>query len=256
MENIILNASEHKFLLSFSEILMLRNYSRVKRFKYCSQIGGSESIRDIQEAKNIDADAFEFQIVESLFSISKIIQALEKSYADSLEELSSKYIFINICNYESLNLINQLNNFNLPNYLKKTKIVINYDRRNLIKSIFNLKNNVFEVLDYETNINKLIFDSSMQINKEEFLISISGGMTYKSLENLFKAKIPIDFIKTGLFSINIEKENRSKLKKYLFNFQSLEAKLIKIMNNAIHNKTEYLEKRKTHMTNYLLDLIN
>ena len=100
---------------------MLRNYSRVKGFKYCSQIGGSESIRDIQEAKNIDADAFEFQIVESLFSISKIIQ-VEKSYADSLEELSSKYIFINICNYESLNLINQLNNFHLPNYLKKQKL--------------------------------------------------------------------------------------------------------------------------------------
>ena len=58
-------------------------------------------------------------------------------------------------------------------------------------------------------------------------------MTYKSLENLFNAKIPIDFIKTGLFSINIEKENRSNLKKYLFNFQSLETKLIKIMNNAI-----------------------
>ncbi len=234
---------------------MLRNYSRVKKFNFCSQIGGSESIRDIQEAKNIDADAFEFQIVESLFSISKIFQALEKSYAESLEELSTKYIFINICNCESLNLVNQLKQFNFPNYLK-TKIIINYDRRNLIKSIYNLKNNFFEVMDYETNINKLIFDSSLQINKEKFFISLSGGMTYKSLENLFNTKIPIDFIKTGIFSINIKKVKRSELKKYLFNFQSLEAKLIKIMNNAINNKTEYLEKRKTHMTNYLLDLIN
>ena len=59
---------------------MLRNYARSRKFKYCSQIGGSESIRDIQEAKNIDADAFEFKIVESLFSISKIIQALKKTY--------------------------------------------------------------------------------------------------------------------------------------------------------------------------------
>ena len=82
--------------------------------KYCSQIGGSESIRDIQEAKNIDADAFEFKIVESLFSISKIIQALQKTYSDSLEELSSKYIFINISNQESLNLVKNLKTYKLP----------------------------------------------------------------------------------------------------------------------------------------------
>ena len=99
---------EHSFLLSFSETLMLRNFARAKKFKYCSQIGGSESIRDIQEAKNIDADAFEFKIVESLFSISKIIQALQKTYSDSLEELSKKYIFINISNQESLNLVKDL----------------------------------------------------------------------------------------------------------------------------------------------------
>ena len=70
-KNIFIHASEHSFLLSSSEILMLRNYARSNKFKYCSQIGGSESMRDIQEAKNMDADAFEFKIVESLFSISK-----------------------------------------------------------------------------------------------------------------------------------------------------------------------------------------
>ena len=104
-KNIFIHASEHSFLLSSSEILMLRNYARSKKFKYCSQIGGSESIRDIQEAKNIDADSFEFKIVESLFSISKIVQALQKTYSDSLEVLASKYIFINIVNQESLNLV-------------------------------------------------------------------------------------------------------------------------------------------------------
>jgi len=256
LKNIILHASEHQFLLSFSEILMLRNYSRFRKFNYCSQIGGSESIRDIQEAKNIDADAFEFQIVESLFSITKIIQALEKSYADNLEELSSKYIFINICNYESLNLINELKNLHLPKCFNQAKIILNFDRRNLIKSIYKLNNNTFEVLDYEKKINKLIFDSCIKINKKEYLISISGGITYKSLENILTLKIPVDYIKTGLFSIHIKQENRSDLKNFLYNYQSLEAKLIKIMNNAINNKTEYLEKRKTHLTNYLLDLLN
>ena len=182
-KNIFIHASEHEFLLSSSEILMLRNYARSRKFRYCSQIGGSESIRDIQEAKNIDADAFEFKIVESLFSISKIIQALQKTYSDCLEELASKYIFINISNRESLNLLKNLKTYKLPNYLKETKIIINYDRRSLVKYFYKLKNNNFEVLNYESDINKLIFDSHKQIINNSYLISISGGMTSQSLEN-------------------------------------------------------------------------
>ncbi len=255
-KNIFIHASEHSFLLSSSEILMLRNYARSRKFKYCSQIGGSESIRDIQEAKNIDADAFEFKIVESLFSISKIIQALKKTYSDCLEELGSKYIFINISNKESLNLVKNLKTYKFPNYLKETKIIINYDRRSLVKYFYKLKNNNFEVLNYESDINKLIFDSHKEIIHNSFLISISGGMTSKSLENLFKTEISFDFIKTGLFSIKVNQETLDKLKNYLIQYQSLEAKLINIMSNSINNKSNYLEKRKIHLTNFLLDFLN
>tara|TARA_A100001011_G_scaffold400789_1_gene518854 strand:+ start:3250 stop:4026 length:777 start_codon:yes stop_codon:yes gene_type:complete len=255
-KNILLHASEHYFLLSSSETLMLRNYSRVKHFNYCSQIGGSESIRDIQEAKNIDADAFEFQIVESLFSISKIIQALQKTYSDYLEDLATKYIFINISNQESLNLIKDLNTYKLPEFLKETKIILNYDRRALIKSLYKLENNDFEVFQYESNINKLIFDSHKEIINSPFLISISGGITYESLENLFKTKISFNFIKTGFFSIKTNHKNIIDLKKYLIHYQSLEAKLINIMGNSINNKSSYLEKRKIHLTNFLMDLLN
>ena len=255
-KNIFIHASEHEFLLSSSEILMLRNYARSRKFRYCSQIGGSESIRDIQEAKNIDADAFEFKIVESLFSISKIIQALQKTYSDCLEELASKYIFINISNRESLNLVKNLKTYKLPNYLKETKIIINYDRRSLVKYFYKLKNNNFEVLNYESDINKLIFDSHKEIINNSYLISISGGMTSQSLENLFKTQISFDFIKTGLFSITINDESIIDLKNYLTQYQSLEAKLINIMSNSINNKSNYLEKRKIHLTNFLLDLLN
>ena len=254
-KNIFLHASEHLFLLSSSETLMLRNHSRVRKFKYCSQIGGSESIRDIQEARNIDADAFDFKIVESLFSISKIIQALEKTYSDHLNELLSKYIFINISNKESLDLINDLKNYRLPYFLQKKNIVINYDRRALIKSFYKLKNNNFEVFDYESEINKLIIESSHKINDTELLISISGGITLESLENLFKNSIRFNILKTGLFSIESEKKDLLELKNLLKSFQTLEAKLINIMKNSIDNKTNYLSKRKTHLTNYLENFI-
>ena len=244
VKNIFLHASEHLFLLSSSETLMLRNHSRVSKFKYSSQIGGSESIRDIQEARNIDADAFDFKIVESLFSISKIIQALEKTYSDDLNELLSKYIFINISNKESLELLIDLKNYRLPYFLQKRNVVVNYDRRALIKSFFKLKNNNFEVFDYESEINKLIIDSSNKIKDTELLISISGGITLESLENLLKKSIPFNILKTGLFSIESEKKDMIELKNLLIKFQSLEEKLINIMKNSINNKTNYLSKEK------------
>mgnify|MGYP001403902529 CR=1 FL=1 len=254
--NIFLHASEHIFLLSSSESLMLRNYSRIKEFKYCSQIGGSESIRDIQEAKNIDADAFEFQIVESLFSMSKIIQALQKTYSDDIDQLTSKYIFINISNKESLDLLIDLENHKFPQFFNKSKIIINYDRRALIKSFYKLKNNNFEVIEYESEINQIIFDSYQKINKNKYLISISGGITLESLENLIKKSIPFDILKTGLFSIKIDQQDKYDLNNALINFQSLEVKLVQIMNNSIKNKTSYLANRKTHLTNYLVDFLN
>ena len=255
-KNIILHASEHLFLLSSSEILMLRNYSRFEKFKYCSQIGGSESIRDIQEAKNIDADAFEFKIVESIFSITKIMQALKKTYSEDLEELSSKFIFLNISSNTSLDLLSELKHYQLPNFIIESNIIINFDRRSLIKSIYKLKDNNFEIMEYENEINKIIYNSLKEIKTNQFLISISGGITYQSLIKLLKTKIKLDYVKTGLFSIKKDFEDEIKIKNILFRYQSLEAKLINIMSNSISNKTNYLEKRQKHLTHYLLDSLN
>ena len=254
--NIFLNASEHLFLLSSSETLMLRNYSRFKKFNYCSQIGGSESIRDIQEAKNIDADAFEFQIVESLFSVTKIIQAFQKIYSDSIEELSSKFIFINITSSESLTLLKDLKDFQFPKFLNKNNFVINYDRRALIRSLFKTKNNNFEVSNYEQKLNEMIHESIKENIKNNFLISLSGGINYDGLKNFFNEDISLDFVKTGLFTIKYLKEDQLNLKNDLLFYQSLEAKLLNIMSNSISNKTQYLKERKIHLTDYLLETLN
>tara|TARA_Y100000739_G_C20588424_1_gene456576 strand:+ start:351 stop:1058 length:708 start_codon:yes stop_codon:yes gene_type:complete len=235
---------------------MLRNYSRFKKYNYCSQIGGSESIRDIQEARNIDADAFEFQIVESIFSISKIMQALQKTYYDDLSELSSKYIFLNISNNSSLDLLNELKNFKIPDFLKNENIIINFDRRSLVKSIYKLKDNDFEVKEYEDEVNKLISYYIKKIHRNHFLISISGGITYESLIKLLNMKITFHYIKTGLFSVKIYNEDKIKIKNTLFSYQSLETKLINILSSSITNKTNYLENRKKHLTKYLVDLLN
>ena len=248
-KNIFLHASEHSFLLSFSEILMLRNYARSKKFSYCSQIGGSESIRDIQEAKNIDADSFEFKIVESLFSISKIIQALQKTYSDCLEELSSKYIFINISNQESLNLVKNLKTFKLPDSLKDLKIIINYDRRALIKYFYKLKNNNFEVYEYSEEIDKRITKFLKENQNRNFKVAISGGIDLKEINKNQEKFRRFDFIKTGLFTLKVDKEidiiNKIREK------QLQEKQILQTMKEIIIQKNIYISARFSHLEKYI-----
>ena len=52
--------------------------------------------------------------------------------------------------------------------MRETKIIINYDRRSLIKSIYQIKNNNFEVVNYESKINQLKVAAG-----EAFLIYLS-----------------------------------------------------------------------------------
>ena len=74
-------------------------------------IGGAESIRDLQESKNIFADAFEFPMIESLFAIKKIFFALEKVFIQDNYTLKNKFIFINISSINGLKLLEDLNYF-------------------------------------------------------------------------------------------------------------------------------------------------
>ena len=108
---VFLNASEHLFNLSFAETLMLRNYSKVNKLRFCTMAGGSESIRDLQESKNLFPEAYEFPMIESIFAISKIFNALEKIYADNLDALSTINIFINISSIMGLKLFKKWNVF-------------------------------------------------------------------------------------------------------------------------------------------------
>ena len=107
---IFLNSNEHNFDLGFQENLMLCNYARSNCFSFCSMMGGAESIRDLQESKNIFADAFEFPMIESIFAIEKIFLALEKVFIQDNYSLNNKKIFINIASNSGIDLIDEILN--------------------------------------------------------------------------------------------------------------------------------------------------
>ena len=103
INEVFLNASEHLFNLSFSETLMLRNYSKINKLRFCTMAGGSESIRDIQEAKNLQADGLEFNMVESLFALDKIFNSITKVFSNK-KSIKDLKIFINISSPDGMEL--------------------------------------------------------------------------------------------------------------------------------------------------------
>jgi len=246
-----LNASEHLFNLSFSETLMLRNYAKMNNFNFCSMIGGSESIRDIQEAKNLQCDALEFNMVESIFSINKISIAVQKVFKDQLQVISDLKFFINISTADGLNTISEIDKLILPKYIKRKNLIFNFDRRSIAKIILNIDNDNFNYSEYESKINPLIIKEIFFLKDYDFSTSISGGIDRKGLKNIFLSNSPLDYIKTGLFTININKLNFEDLYNDIFSLQKLESKLLKLMSDSIYSRFNYINKRYYHLENYL-----
>ncbi len=252
---VFLHASEHLFNLGLSETLMLRNYARVNNFKFCSMIGGSESIRDMYEANNLNSEAFEFTMVESLFSIRKIFSSIEKVFVEPLDILKNAKIFINISTLDGIDMISELGELRLPNFLERTNIVFNFERRSIAKIYNNLKDSNFEYLDYEDKINPIIYNRMACLNNLNYKTSLSGGIDRHSIEKIIKEDSLPTYIKTGLFSLPCNQDNRQEIVTSVRTCQVLEAKFLQLMKDSLYHRYDYINKRQMHLFNYLVDSI-
>ena len=250
---VFLNASEHLFNLSFAETLMLRNYSKMNKLRFCTMAGGSESIRDIQEAKNLQADGLEFNMVESLFALDKIFNSIIKIFSNknSIENLK---IFINIASPDGMKLTTIIRDLILPSNFKHSNIIFNFDRRSLIKTFYDIKNDNFQSIEYEEDINPLIYKSVEILKENRFESSLSGGINRASLENILNTNTRIDYLKTGLFTIKLKKNNLIDLFQDIYFYQKSEAKLLKLMSDSINFRFNYINQRYIHLINYLSEV--
>ncbi len=248
---IYLNSNVHNFDLRFQENIMLCNYARSNNFNFCSMMGGPESIRDLQEAKNLFADAFEFPMIESLFALEKIFLAIEKVFIQDNYTLDFKKIFVNISSKDGLYLINKINDIKLPQFINYENLIFNFDRRSIIKSFGFVKDDNFEIVDFEKEINSLIKSKVEFLQTNSFRGCISGGITEKSLKYLNSINLKPSFIKTGLFTIPIDKFN-DKFYHKVFELQKLEVKIISLVNKGLLDKHDYLKIREKHLQNYIL----
>lgn len=246
----ILNASEHLFNLSFSETLMLRNYSRINNLDFCSMIGGPESIRDIQEARNLFANSLDFQTIESFFAIEKICSAIAKVFKNK-EEIDRLILIINISTPDGIKLIDNIQEIKISEIFSKSNFVFNFDRRLISRNILNIDNDSFNYEEYENKINPLIYKYLNKLNSHQYKTCISGGITEKSIITIYKNIVP-DFIKTGLFTINAKDYLQNELQKKVIYFQKLEDKLLRLMRDSVYYRYSYLDKRQNHLNKYLI----
>lgn len=252
---VFLNASEHVFNLSFAETLMLRNYSKINKLRFCTMAGGSESIRDIQEAKNLQADGLEFNMVESLFALDKIFNSIIKIFSNknSIENLK---VFINISSPDGIKLTAMIKDFILPSKFKRSNIIFNFDRRSLIKNFYDINNDNFQSIDYEEDINPFIYKSIKILKENGFESSLSGGINIASLENILNSSVRITYLKTGLFTIKFNKNNLIDLSQDIYFYQKCETQLLKLMSDSLHFRFNYINQRHIHLMNYLAEVKN
>ncbi len=249
MEKHFLNLSEHQFNLSLSEILLLKQFSIKFSCEVCSSIGGCESIRDLQQSKLLDINCFEFKFVESIFAVRKIFSSINTVFNNDEELIKNIKIFISICSMDGL-LINQNNYFEeIINNNKFGLVTLVFDRRSLCKTIFNIKNNNFEVTNYSKAINEKISNFIRENNTKNFKVALSGGIDIKDIESNQDIYNQFDYIKTGLFTLDVKEEkdiiNTIRVK------QLQEKEILKTMKDILLYKNQYISSRYIHLENYI-----
>ena len=158
-------------------------------------IGGSESIRDIQEARNSDSDAYEFSLIESLFSMQKIFSAFENVFSDNLRSLGRVKIFINLSTFDGMRMLSEIDKLVLPGFLNESNIVFNFDRRSIARAYNQIQSNDFEVSEYEVKINPIIQENISELTNLKYHTCISGGTHLSSVVNLMNAEIIPHYLK-------------------------------------------------------------
>ena len=102
----------------------------------------------------------------------------------------------------------------------------------------------------------MIFENIEILKDNGFVSSLSGGINKVSLKNIINTVPKVDYLKTGLFTIKINRNNLVDIFKDILFYQKLEAKLLKLMRDSIHFRFKYINQRHIHLMKYLAEVNN
>ena len=149
-------------------------------------------------------------------------------------------------------MLTDLENIVLPHFLTKSNIVFNFDRRSITRTFKKIKSSNFEYIDFEDEINPIIYEKIIYLNNINYLTSISGGVSIDSVKKILDEDVLVNYIKTGLFTLPYTLNKKRDLIKEIKSYQIIEAKILRLMKDSLFNRFDYIDKRQMHMVNYLL----
>ena len=241
-----LHSNENFLNLGYPEILMLRNYARKNNYKFCSMIGGSGSIRDIYQGINLKSDAFEFTLVESIFSIGRIFATIKNICLEEVDTLRHAKIFINISTPDGMSMVLDSINQIKPDFLNKSDIIFNFDITSLLYNYTNIKEITLDSLNYNNKIYSMTLQRINYLNNLNYLTSVSGLNSKESLFIIMNNDILPNYIRTELFSINIL-NGVEELYNNIRRFNEIELNLLTILKKSFYEKYRSIEMRELNL---------
>ena len=266
--SIFLNGSEHTYNFSLPETLMLRDYSSNNGYSFCYQIGGCESVRDIQQSRIVGSDALECFFIESRFAYSKLLNSIHKVYGatmaiDSEADLhgqasaSRLTVFAVINTLQSLDTVDDIlrcHKDQSPSF----ELVPVIDRRSLIKEMNNIDNNRFFIDAYEKSLNQKLCSYKWSSDGTNF--GIMGGITGKSVMNSLDQGICSSYVRTGLFTLkfmsNIIQDFASaelEISSAILKMNQSEAYLLETLGYNLTSRYNKASHRQHHIIQYLFN---
>ncbi len=203
-------------------------------------IGGCESIRDIQESKDLSADAYEFPLVESVFALRKIVSAIHNVFEKDAEPLNNQKLFINIETEDGIKMLNECSRVKLPYPLEPTNIIFNFNRISLADSIYGSSQNDHDGFGHKTSVNQIIVKKMLELSEFKYSFSISGGVNESCISELKAYGSVPTFVRTGLFTFNVSSLG-PRAEKIIKDSKNLEKNTLQLLNGHIDYKYNTLK---------------
>jgi len=151
------------------EVLRLRHIAQQANLPLTLKIGGCEAIRDLYDARDLNAVAIIAPMIETAYAMQKYVQATHKIF--SQDEWNNTQFYINIETKTSIQNLPEI--LQSPYFIDVTGIVIG--RVDLVTSLGKTRQEIDSPEIQAMNKNIAL---QLPVNKE---LAIGGGITEKSL---------------------------------------------------------------------------
>ena len=131
-------------------------------------------------------------------------------------------------------------------------VVFVFNRRMLAGEYLQRIDQAFEVIDAEEFVNDMINNSVETIKGSCFKSCISGGITPESIRRIMHLSAKPDYIKTGMFTLNISDSSIVDVIDNVAILQATEVHLLERISDALKGQAMAVDVRLNHLKSYCI----